>query len=386
MLDSLGKMYNKDAILEFLLDRSSVGDGESICGHVRSMKVRRRDPATLETLSSGHAETVADWPLLCTPSQDLVTLNLTPNPKLAAEAGRADATTDTQAPTPLFVCPLTQREANGLIPFVAIRTSGDVFSEAGLKAVTKEAGSGGLPSPPPEDGGAAPDKDKAASARIALSPSSGKPFNPTFQGAKSTEDMTPAEGAVVAQKALASDLIYINPPQSLQDDLRIAIALNQAEAKASKKGKKRKSTAAGDDEPAKKAKAVVPARAPVVVEQSRAQVLAKAVSKDLKEAEDQRKRAGLSAAVQSLYKKEGEKEDENYMTRGTFTRVRPCSPPRCCPRFAGLTRKPSFAFSSSPDPSNLAAFYRPRPRPAAPLLGSAPRHRPRPPVVPPRLA
>jgi hypothetical protein len=50
VLDSLGKMYNKDAILEFLLDRSSVGDGESICGHVKSMKVRSSCLSTCETL------------------------------------------------------------------------------------------------------------------------------------------------------------------------------------------------------------------------------------------------------------------------------------------------------------------------------------------------
>jgi len=50
VLDSLGKMYNKDAILEFLLDRSSVGDGESICGHVKSMKVCSSCLSTCESL------------------------------------------------------------------------------------------------------------------------------------------------------------------------------------------------------------------------------------------------------------------------------------------------------------------------------------------------
>ena len=36
---ALGKLYNKDAILEYLLDKSSYGDGEVICGHIRSLKV-----------------------------------------------------------------------------------------------------------------------------------------------------------------------------------------------------------------------------------------------------------------------------------------------------------------------------------------------------------
>jgi hypothetical protein len=35
----LGKLYNKDAVIEFLLDRSAFGDGEEICGHIRSLKV-----------------------------------------------------------------------------------------------------------------------------------------------------------------------------------------------------------------------------------------------------------------------------------------------------------------------------------------------------------
>lgn len=34
----LGKLYNKDALLEYLLDRSAYGDGEEICGHIRSLK------------------------------------------------------------------------------------------------------------------------------------------------------------------------------------------------------------------------------------------------------------------------------------------------------------------------------------------------------------
>lgn len=39
---ALGKLYNKDALIEFLLDKSAYGDGDEICGHVRSLKVRVR--------------------------------------------------------------------------------------------------------------------------------------------------------------------------------------------------------------------------------------------------------------------------------------------------------------------------------------------------------
>jgi membrane peptidoglycan carboxypeptidase len=36
---ALGKLYNKDALLEYLLDRSAHGEGEEVCGHVKSLKV-----------------------------------------------------------------------------------------------------------------------------------------------------------------------------------------------------------------------------------------------------------------------------------------------------------------------------------------------------------
>lgn len=36
----LGKLYNKDSIIEYLLDKSAYGDGDIICGHIRSLKVR----------------------------------------------------------------------------------------------------------------------------------------------------------------------------------------------------------------------------------------------------------------------------------------------------------------------------------------------------------
>jgi len=48
---ALGKFYNKDAILEYLLDKSSYGDGEVICGHIRSLKVSRRTRSLFYTAS-----------------------------------------------------------------------------------------------------------------------------------------------------------------------------------------------------------------------------------------------------------------------------------------------------------------------------------------------
>ncbi|KAF8741337.1 hypothetical protein RHS02_03472, partial [Rhizoctonia solani] len=95
----LGKLYNKDAMIEFLLDRTSYGDGEEICGHVKSLK-------------------------------DVKQLKLTPNPA-------ASATQESDKPKSAFVCPLTLKEMSGSLPFSYLAPCGCVFSTAGLKAVSK---------------------------------------------------------------------------------------------------------------------------------------------------------------------------------------------------------------------------------------------------------
>ncbi|KAJ3739449.1 Rtf2 RING-finger-domain-containing protein [Lentinula detonsa] len=95
---ALGKLYNKDSILEYLIDKSAYGDGENICGHIRSLK-------------------------------DVKTLKLTPNPSLSS------STLSEPTSRSPFVCPLNLKEMNGVQPFVYISTCGCVFSQAGLKTV-----------------------------------------------------------------------------------------------------------------------------------------------------------------------------------------------------------------------------------------------------------
>ncbi|EED85710.1 predicted protein [Postia placenta Mad-698-R] len=94
---ALGKLYNKDSILEYLLDKSAYGDGEEICGHIRSLK-------------------------------DVKTLKLTHNTSKIV----ASDSTDLAA----FVCPLNFKEMNGSQPFMYIATCGCVFSLAGYNAVS----------------------------------------------------------------------------------------------------------------------------------------------------------------------------------------------------------------------------------------------------------
>ncbi|KAJ3749734.1 DUF602-domain-containing protein [Lentinula raphanica] len=119
---ALGKLYNKDSILEYLLDKAAYGDGERICGHIRSLK-------------------------------DVKTLKLTPNPSMPPSVSL-----DLTSRSP-FVCPLNLKEMNGVQPFVYISTCGCVFSQAGLKTVVSasstakeknQSSSESEPSPEPE--------------------------------------------------------------------------------------------------------------------------------------------------------------------------------------------------------------------------------------------
>ena len=145
----------------------------------------------------------------------------------------------------------------------------------------------------------------------------------------------------------------INLPMEEMEDARIAlVGVREAEAarkkaaKAASSGggsKKRKSEAAGgDDSSSKKSKhhkselvvdSVVVTLAGGVGGAGGAKVggsrlVPKSVADELAAAEERRKLEGMSAAVRSLYApKDGKKEEkhgnDNWMTRGAFTRVSP---------------------------------------------------------------
>lgn len=93
---ALGKLYNKDALIEHLIDKTAYGDAEKICGHIRSLK-------------------------------DVKVLKLTPR--------SPPPPPDSSADVAKFVCPLTFKEINGGQPFVYISTCGCVFSQSGLRTV-----------------------------------------------------------------------------------------------------------------------------------------------------------------------------------------------------------------------------------------------------------
>ncbi|GAA94034.1 uncharacterized protein L969DRAFT_15763 [Mixia osmundae IAM 14324] len=110
----LGKIYNKTALLTFLLDPAAFGaEGQATAGHIRSLK-------------------------------DVTNLVLTPNPLLKSDEDRQTAYKDsreTAFETSHFVCPITLKEMNGGLPFVYLRPSGAVVSELGLASLRASAAS-----------------------------------------------------------------------------------------------------------------------------------------------------------------------------------------------------------------------------------------------------
>ena len=265
----LGKLYNKDAVIEFLLDRSAFGDGEEICGHIRSLKVPRT--------SLGQLIGIDFLP------QDVKTLTLTPN-----STPKSDSL-DSSIDRGLFVCPLNFKEMTGVVPFVYLSTCGCVFSQAGLKAVSSST-------PPSEKGG-----ERAREL-----------------------DVCPQ---CAAKYDRSEDVRVLNPGLEEEERMRTAMERRRAAASGAKgKGKKRKAVgvvpegAEGEQPPGKKSGSrsgsAAPLTGPTVVAAA-----SRAVASSLAMEEAKRK-ANMSEAVKSLYKpKDGKARKETFMTMGTFTRV-----------------------------------------------------------------
>ncbi|KAG9034121.1 hypothetical protein FRB95_013766 [Tulasnella sp. JGI-2019a] len=267
---ALGKMYNKDAILEYLLDKSAYGDGANICGHIKSLK-------------------------------DVKTLRLTLNPT-------SDPSSDEAFRHAQFICPLTLKEMSGSLPFVYLTTCGCVFSTAGLKAVSSPSpSSSSSGATPPLADGTTVDSPDVSSNTTEPCPQCAKPFS------------------------RSADVRTINPGPEEQEQMREKMIIAAAEAKLAKQASKKRKAATNtvdvsdlsSDAPAKRSKTTTdPSIAPVLQPMMNPSIssVARKVTEELAEEEKKRK-ANMSSAVRSLYgPKDGKKKKETFMTMGTFTR------------------------------------------------------------------
>ena len=182
VIDPLGKLYNKDAVIEFFLDKAKFGDGDQICGYLKGVK-------------------------------DVLLLNLTDNPTYSPPSSSTVAQIPTHAP---FVCALSLKEMSGAVPFIALRPCGCVFFEAAIRAVipTLTKGVGAVPTSVDEKADGAQAVVNGTAKKVAC-PSCTKEFDPT----------------------LISSIQPINPPREAQEALLGHLLATRAAAKSSKKRK-----------------------------------------------------------------------------------------------------------------------------------------------------
>ncbi|KAM9482239.1 replication termination factor 2 [Clarias gariepinus] len=103
----LGRVYNKDAIIEYLLDKSAERPNTEVVAHIRGIK-------------------------------DVKELNLTDNPAWEGERRNAKGDCYEDMHCAMFICPVVGLEMNGKHKFCYLLTCGCVFSERALKEVKTE--------------------------------------------------------------------------------------------------------------------------------------------------------------------------------------------------------------------------------------------------------
>ncbi|XP_071398948.1 replication termination factor 2 isoform X2 [Centroberyx affinis] len=103
----LGRLYNKDAVIEYLLDKSAERPNTEAAAHIRGMK-------------------------------DMKELNLTDNPEWEGEGRNTKGDRYEDMHCAMFICPVVGLEMNGKHRFCYLQTCGCVFSDRALKEVKTE--------------------------------------------------------------------------------------------------------------------------------------------------------------------------------------------------------------------------------------------------------
>ncbi|GLD64101.1 protein RTF2 homolog, partial [Lates japonicus] len=103
----LGRLYNKDAIIEYLLDKFADRPNAEAVTHIRGIK-------------------------------DIKELNLTDNPEWEGERRNAKGDRYEDIHCGMFICPVVGLEMNGKHRFCYLQTCGCVFSDRALKEVKTE--------------------------------------------------------------------------------------------------------------------------------------------------------------------------------------------------------------------------------------------------------
>ncbi|XP_036956866.1 replication termination factor 2 isoform X1 [Acanthopagrus latus] len=103
----LGRLYNKDAVIEYLLDKSAERPNADAVVHIRGIR-------------------------------DIKELNLTDNPEWEGERRNAKGDRYEDINCGMFICPVVGLEMNGKHRFCYLQTCGCVFSDRAMKEVKTE--------------------------------------------------------------------------------------------------------------------------------------------------------------------------------------------------------------------------------------------------------
>ncbi|CAL1609603.1 unnamed protein product [Knipowitschia caucasica] len=103
----LGRLYNKDAVIEYLLDKSAERPNSEAVTHIRG-------------------------------TRDIKELNLTDNPEWEGERRNTKGDKYEDIHCGMFICPVVGLEMNGKHRFCYLQTCGCVFSDRALKEVKTE--------------------------------------------------------------------------------------------------------------------------------------------------------------------------------------------------------------------------------------------------------
>ncbi|GAA5995813.1 hypothetical protein JCM5350_000570 [Sporobolomyces pararoseus] len=277
----LGKLYNKEAVISYLLnppssstDSSPFGsDGLLVASHIRSLK-------------------------------DVTTLRLTPNPALSdsteteTEATTLGGTSEQSRAAP-FVCPISLREMNGSVKFVYRKPCGCAMSEVALKEMRRG-------------------QEKK-----------GEPAKKEDQGELTDDRVCPVDGE---RSEIPEEWVTLNPKE---EELETMTAVWEAkkvrekeEKKAAKAAKRKDAGSNGDDNGGKvkkqktdKNSASLKAAAPAVKAGASVPHLQATLAAKLAEQKKQQ-----SPAIASLYRDKSldETKDKDgrstWMTRGAYAR------------------------------------------------------------------
>ncbi|PWN52609.1 DUF602-domain-containing protein [Violaceomyces palustris] len=203
--DSLGRLYNKDSVVQYLLNKVD--------------KERRKSS---EELEAAHIRGLKDVRELC----------LTRNRNYKPPSPTSISNEITSSP---FLCPLTQKEMNGKYRFVYLVPCGCVFSESGLRAISSEVISATVPPAMP-----ASSTDSKSSKEDEKQEPEAADARPCPQCGTVYRANSMAKGK---EAEAGGDVVMLNPSDMEEKAMRAAMEVNRSkEAIRKKKSKAEAST------------------------------------------------------------------------------------------------------------------------------------------------